>query len=316
MKILIVGAGAIGQVYALHAHRGGAQVAFWTRPAYHKDIDVPLLFFSAQEEAPIATLSGHRVLSDLNDLEDEWDELWICISSTALKKGDWLNNVLQRIPTARILSLTPGFVDKQWLTARFPHRCFAFGLITCVAWQHPLSIEKNDEAATIGIGYWFPPLVSSPFEGLSKQAHAILQRGGMKTVERRNLSFQSAMGSAALLTAVANLESHGWSISALSRYSSVQELCAGIREAQVVVATYHNESIGLYRFLGWTWVWWLLLRVAPLCTPFPLERFLTYHFVKVADQTKETLLAWIENATTPTVVLSRLYEELSPQDQP
>ncbi len=288
-------------------NRGGAKIGFYVRPQYHLDISstLHLTFISRPKESK--TIHEHRVISLLEEVIDEWDELWLCISSDALKKGDWLKGLLERMPSVKILSLTPGMKDKSWLKEKFPHREWCFGLISFVAWQHPIHKADQVEACRTTIHYWKPPLSSLLFEGLSDHSHRILRMGGMKTKEKKELSFSTAMGSSLLLTSMACLELKEWSLLHLRSRESRVFLSACIAEAQRVVMSYFGSSAFFFPILSHPiFLYWILFW-APKCTPFPLEEYLQYHFTKVSPQTREILKTWVEHADELDIAVPNLH---------
>ena len=82
MKILIVGGGAVGQVYARHLTLGGAHVGFWVKEHYLETMQRPLRLYPLREKKSDAVyLETHSAHATLADLPSDWDQVWFCISS-------------------------------------------------------------------------------------------------------------------------------------------------------------------------------------------------------------------------------------------
>ena len=98
MKALLVGAGAVGQVYARHLQRGGAQITFFVREKYRAEME------QAARGSGLAlrcmnrgAIGGRLQLRDFGVVTSpkevaaqSWDVVWLCVSSSALA-GSWLS---------------------------------------------------------------------------------------------------------------------------------------------------------------------------------------------------------------------------------
>src|SRR5580704_2124199 len=117
MKILIVGAGAVGQVYGRFAQLGGAEVTYFVREKYAADTRRDLVFYlmnrrQASERKIPVRMGGHGVLTRTEDVaERKWDVVLFCMSSTGLR-GAWLEPMLKAIGSATLVTLQPGMNDR------------------------------------------------------------------------------------------------------------------------------------------------------------------------------------------------------------
>lgn len=317
MRILIVGAGAVGQVYARHLQRGGAQVGVFVREKYAQACQDGLTLYPLNEGRPPGcrdTLDGLEVLTSPEQVQrTSWDQLWLCVSSTGLR-GAWLKALLSAADGAAVITLQPGLEDRQLLLQHVREENLITGLITFIAWQAPLPGEPAlDEP---GIMYWMPPLTPLPFSGPDEPTQKILKTlrsGGVSARAVRNLPEQMAITASAMSPAMAALETAGWSLRQFRRSSAARLAADAARQSMTIAAAYHNQRAPLAAALLPT----ILLRagalVAPACVPFDLERYLQYHFTKVGDQTRDALQTTIRNAqqhSLPADAVQRLLDAL------
>src|SRR5689334_9158154 len=87
-RILIVGAGAVGQIYAKHLQRSGVHVAVLVKPKYagaaRAGFDLHRL--SLVRPPRKERLDDLEVFDDLDEAcEKNWDQIWLCISSAAAR---------------------------------------------------------------------------------------------------------------------------------------------------------------------------------------------------------------------------------------
>ena len=121
-RVLVVGAGAVGQVYGLHLRRGGARVSFLVKPAHAA---------WCQQGFALHRLRSRRVtetdrLDDIEVLTDAgaaaslgWDQVWLTVASDALR-GDWLGAFLGALGDATVVALQPDLDDRTLLLRYLP----------------------------------------------------------------------------------------------------------------------------------------------------------------------------------------------------
>ena len=100
MKVLVVGAGAVGQVYGLCLQRGGADLWFWTKPKYRAEAEAGYTLYDlrARDKTAPVRLEGFGVLDSLEELAaHDFDAVVLTVSSTALR-GGWLEDFLAALP--------------------------------------------------------------------------------------------------------------------------------------------------------------------------------------------------------------------------
>lgn len=307
MRVLVVGAGAVGQVYAWHLRAGGAEIAFRTR---HRppEADAGFVLYPLNGRGgELRRLEGALFL--LTDAEvAAWrpDLVLLAIPADALL-GDWLAPFHAAIGDAQLVSLLPGAESVARLRELRPDQPLVIGLISMIAYHAPLPGETRFPDP--GTAFWFPP-GGCPFEGPGAERIVdLLRRGGMRAAVRQGVATTSAFGSVTMVTAVAALETEGW---ALDRFLSGPARALGLRAAAEGHAILSARTGGRPpAALRWLRPWSLALatRLARAVVPLPLEPYLRVHFLKVGAQTLlhlDTMVAHGREAGLPTGALEAL----------
>lgn len=309
-RVLIVGAGAVGQVYGRHLRAGGASVAFLVRPRYAAEARQGFAMAYLNRGTAIEREEGFEILDDLAQVAGQrWDQLWLCISSPALR-GDWLAPTLAAAGGARVISFQPGLRDGELLGTLVPPERLVKGLISFSAWSSPMPGEPEGPKH---LAYWMPPLSANLFEGPGAVEIAACLRAGGLPARRGPASEATARGSAVLLPAVAALECADWSFAGLRRSPWAELAGRGASEAMAIGAAFHGVSPGLAGALVGPGLLRMASVVAPWVAPFDIERFFKAHFSKVGEQTLLALGAWIAEGKArglPVTALSELEQAL------
>lgn len=305
LRVLLVGAGAVGQVYGLHLQRAGVRIAFFVKPAYAGEARQGFRIYPTR--GPTVTLQADEILTEIAEVAAQrWDQVWLCMSSTALR-GPWLAPLLAATGEASVVMLQPGLDDRELLLQHIDESRLITGMVGFMAWQAPLPGEKVDPP---GLRYWFPPGAPSLFSGPgSATAVAVMRRGRCPARAVKNTNAVSALSTAVLLTTMASLELAGWKFSAWRSGPHGRAGAAAGAEALAIAAAYHHTHPGPMRLLTWWPLLSLASRIAPRVVPTNLEVYFRYHFTKVGDQTRAALVAWIEEGrrrVLPTKALEGL----------
>lgn len=290
-RVLVVGAGAVGQVFGRALQRGGAQISFFVRPQYAAALRDGVVVYplnSHPDRSPVR-FDGFDVLCTVEEVASRpFDAVWLCVSSPALA-GPWLGALAQATPGALWVLLQPGLDDRALLLQHIPAERLVQGLIPFMSWMAPL---PGEHLPTPGVMSWQPPFTPAPFSGppaLVRPLVACLRRGGQPARVAADVDLETAIGSALLLPIVGELERCGWSF---ARFRSAGGAARAAACAQVTV-----RAAALAR--GVRAPWWLglvrapglalLSRVLPMLTPHDVERFFQRHFSKVGEQTRTSL---------------------------
>ena len=163
MRVLIVGAGAVGQVYGLALQRGGAEVAFYVKPQHAEEARAGFALYRlnrGKSPEPIR-FDGFGVLTSIPEVRAQpWDQVWLAVSTPALR-GSWFDEIAAATGNATVVCLQPGPEGQGRATQAAGNRVVT-GIITFIAYQAPLPRETRIPSP--GIAFWFPP-GPSPFAG-------------------------------------------------------------------------------------------------------------------------------------------------------
>lgn len=290
MKVLLIGAGSVGQVYGTYLERAGAEVSVFVREHHRASAEAGFALYR-NGSGPPSWFRPAAVLSDWSEVrQGDFDQIWLCVSSTALRAG-LLDDLQGATGDALLVALQPGLRDRALVSPLVPADRLVLGLIAFSAWHAPLRGEPDLPAP--GQGYWFPPLTASLFEGpRAEEVVALLVQAGCPA-RKGPAQVAAARGSAVLLSLVAGLEVEGWSPRGL-RASGVSQAVAGAaREALVIGTDQLSVPPGPAAWLLRPWVVRIASRVLPHVAPVRFDRFLESHFTKVGKQTLLALEDWI-----------------------
>ena len=312
-RILLVGAGAVGQVYGQALQRGGAHVSFLVRAKYKAEVEAGLRLYRIAgkrgREAESFTPDG--VYGHFSELADErFDQVWLCVSTPAAQSGIAdetcdLGQLIRHLHGATLVVLQAGPQVATLVNALVPARQRCDGGIAMVSYQAPL---VPDEVPEPGVAYWTP--TPSPFEGADDAAIvALLRAGGCPAKIAPGTRAMMSFGSATLMPTMVALEGAGWKVSGLRRGPWARLATEAAREARQVVATrLAAKPPGAIDLLGPLGLKGLSF-VAPVAAPFDLDVYLRYHFSKVHDQTRLLIAHYVsegESLGLPTTELRQL----------
>jgi len=311
-RILIVGAGAVGQVYGAHLQAGGAEVTLYLKPRHLEAAQAGFLLRPLGREKVTRLDSCPLVTSAEEVATQRFDQVWLCTSSTALE-GSWLGPVLKAAGDATIVGLQPGLGSQLLLESHVAPEQVVMGMISLVAYQSPLP-GGEDPSLPPAIAYWFPPLSPSPFSGpRAEQPAASLARGGCPSKTVPDAAVAAATGSAFLMPHLVGLELEGWNLKAFRRGTRIAQAANASREALEIVTREAGVKRSPLRLAMRAWLTRSLVCAAPHIAPFPLEPYLSWHFTKVGDQTRAMIRRYVERGQAmnlPTKTLELLLADL------
>jgi Ketopantoate reductase PanE/ApbA len=299
-RVLIVGAGAVGQIYGHCLARSGAEITFYVRERYREEVARGFTIVHCTglggRKRKAERFEGFSVVSRPAEVAaTRFDDVYLAIPSTGLTQP-WLGELLICIGEATLVNLTPSAGDRERILAagQAPER-LVDGFIALVSYPAPLPGERDVPAGTT---VWFPPGSPSLFSGpraLVEDVVGQLRRGGMPAKRHPDVAKRSAFLSAAFMCYLLALEAAGWSLAELRR-RHLRAATAGARQAMRITARTHRAPpLGLRMTLALAPILRVVLRVAPSVVPFPLEAYLRYHFTKVGAQTRHIIGVAIES---------------------
>ncbi|MFO0696289.1 MAG: 2-dehydropantoate 2-reductase N-terminal domain-containing protein [Polyangiales bacterium] len=314
MKILVLGAGAVGQVFATHLRRSGAYVALYVKPKHAEACQRGLTLYSHRlfRRHTVETLHPDDVYTTLDEVAGQrWDQVWLCVSTAALE-GEWLDPLLEAIGDATLVCPQPGLHVLERVSHIVPPQQVVSGTIGFMSYQAPLPGEALDP----GVAYLFPPLGASRFSGHPDRVDpvvAALRRGGCPARVVRDARATLAYSSAFLLPHVAALEGAGWTFEDLRHGPWLRLASRACAEAMRVVRTELGVRLPWYRIFAQPTLVRIATLVLPILLPFDVERFARYHFTKIGDQNRLVMQGLYEGARQHGIEapgLTELYERV------
>lgn len=311
MRVLVLGAGAVGQVYGYHLQRGGVDLTFYVKEKYADDLrdGVTLYPLKSKKKRVPVSFSEYDVLTSPEAVREAgpWDQLWLCISATAIR-GDWLQPMLDAVGDAVVVSLLPGLEDRGYLLERIPEPRLVNGVITFNSYQAPLA-GTDEEVPEPGIAFYHPPLTKNPFSGPPEAVDAIvsaLKKGGCPAKAHENAPFFGAIPSAIMMPHLVGLEASDWKLKKLSKSPILKTASLASRQAIQVACHHHNAKPPFLRRLVRPWIMKVVLWAAPKTVPYDFQAFMQYHFTKVRDQTQLMMRTYIEQGQAAGLETSEL----------
>lgn len=293
MKILIVGAGAVGQVYGLHLQKAGHDISFFVKEKYAAEVRNGLVMHHLSRRGGGAvTLRNVGVVTDAAAVAGtRWDQVWLALPSDALR-SELANSVLRAVGDATVVCLQPDIGDGDRVRAVVPAAQVVQGLIPFISFQSPLPGRPGPE----GMAYYLPPLAATMVAGEKSRADAViraLQRGGLRARRVEDFARVTAPTTAMFQSLVATLESNGWDMRGLAGSPALAKGLAAAREAVTATAAATGASMVPFRPLFSPLAWRLLMPVVLRLFPFDIEVYMRYHFSKVGVQTRLMLESYI-----------------------
>jgi 2-dehydropantoate 2-reductase len=315
MNILIIGAGALGQVYGTHLAQGGHDVSFLVKPGQRANktasIEVhQLRRFGSPHSRPMVPRAIYTDIGDTQRLA--WDAVWICVPSDKFDET-WFKAASSAFQAATIVSISQDIQDKARLLRYWPQSSIVQITPAVFAYQPPLARE----AAPSGIAYWIPPgarqIVSGPLARAASLA-AALTAGGMKAKAIPAEKYRGDTRAAMLEPLVLGLELADWSWPRFARDTRLA--AAAAREAANITNALHGAkppsaiaTSPVVARIAW--------RFIALLAPFDFTLFLRQHYTKIAGQSRNVLEHWIEEGDSrhyPTSRLQELYARLNHEE--
>jgi hypothetical protein len=311
VRVLVVGAGAVGQVYGQHLALGGARVSVLVRPRYAEDAERGfelVHIHSKRRRIPARFVPAEVLTSDTEVAAGAFDQIWHAVPTPPLARGE-LDGVLAASGAATIVSLQPGVTVAAHLE-RFvePHR-IVYGIIGFQSYAAPLegSADAIEKATGPGIAYFFPPFIHSQFSGIEWRLRSVLDAlhmGRLPSVAITDAHLALAFSSAMLMPIVSALERAGWSLAAMREGDGPSLAARAAAEAMAIIAAETGSPRPPYAALLRGPLIRLGLGFAARVTPFDLEAFFHVHFAKVGAQTRAMLDEYVRiarerSATSP-----------------
>lgn len=299
-KILIVGAGAVGQVYGYQLASAGHDVHFFVKEKYKEELEQGLTLYKLntdkQKSKPIQ-FNNFRIVTDWAQAQQHsWDQVYLTISSTALQGLD-LKALKTTLGNATLGLMQPGPHDLALVAKIIPAAQIVQGLITLISYAAPL---PGEQVSKPGVAYWLPPMAATPFNGEAVRRTDLITTftgSGMAAKSNKNLGKSALFPTAFLMTFLTALEAADWKFSRLQNDQQLLDnMIAAKKEAFSAVASAHGAKEPLWAHMNSTLILKALIRIAPHAVPLDLETYFKVHFTKVKDQTKLFMQTYIDDA--------------------
>lgn len=313
MHVLIVGAGAVGQVYGYHFFQGGARVTFLVKPHHMPKLQKPLKLFRhglVRRSLKEVAFQDFDLVAEMADIPAEVDQVWLTMASDALGE-DWLQSLKAALPEAAlVVGLQPGIEDDALLESVFADRTLK-GVIGFLAYQYPLPGRKDPKGRK-GIAYLLPPSAGGigPADHTAvQQAVQVLGEGGLKIAPSDTLGETYGRVSALSITHMAALEVADWSFKGLrANANNARELARRAAEEAMAIVDVHQGREVDPRNKTLAKGGPLVATIAPWVAPLPIEEYLKFHFSKVGQQTREMLQTYQRVGRSHNLSISALQE--------
>ena len=304
MKVVVVGGGAVGQVYGLALQRAGVTMGLLDRPAAAEKLNrareqggLPLFQISHRHRKdPIPyRLNDYQVLADAEQCRRfEPDQIWFTTPSQVYY-SDWFEDFLQRAPSRRVVCFAPEGRRPEFRTETMGDRV-VFGGTTFMAWQGDLG---GGGGRPEGVNFWRPPM-GIPLAGTPdacREVAQLLKQAGFRVMVGKPDSHLQAATTAAMTAFVAGLELAGWSLRAYRRSPWLRCAAGACREA---VMSQLPATGAFARAMLSDPVLSAGFSLAALLLPhlFPIdaEKYLRFHYTKTREQTVLLLNVFMRDA--------------------
>jgi hypothetical protein len=318
VKILIVGCGAVGQVYGLFLQKGGVEVGLYDRTAVAEKLrqalgqgGLPLYQVTyRRRRKPIAhRLKDYRVIADAEEARRfAPDQIWFTVPSPAYYT-DWFREFLHDVPARRVVCFVPEGRRSEFIPDGAAER-FVFGGTAFMAWQG--GPEAGGGRAG-GVNFWRAPLgilLAGAPEACREAGRILKQAGFSYTVDKPDSRTQACI-TAAMTTFTAGLELAGWSLGKFRRSPWRGRAAAACHEAilgQLPAAGAFTRAPTAVPVLSA--VFFLVALFLPLLVPFDLETYLKFHYTKTREQTLTLLELFAADAVEKKLPVRNIFSLL------
>lgn len=294
MKILIVGAGAVGQVYGWHLRAAGHEVSFFVKAAYQQQMAAGLalhrLSYSGTRSHKWSQVHAIREPAEVAAVR--WDQVWLTLPSDALR-GELAAQVMAAVGNATVVCLQPDIEDGAYVQAHVPAPAQVVqGIITFISYQSPLPGKAGPE----GIAYFLPPLAPGLFAGDKVRVQGVVQAlkaGGISARAVPDFAKAAAGAPALLQPLMCALEINQWKLSSLISSDHFRLSLQASAEALRVAEREVGANISVLKRLLRPGLWRMVLLLSRRVLPLDLETYLPYHYGKVGIQSRLMLATYI-----------------------
>jgi len=308
-RVAIVGGGAIGQVYGLHLLAGGAEVTYFVRERYVEALSAGTTLHALPRGGSRKLLPTH-VRADMAGLADGFDQVWLCVPTTALTSGalDPALHAVARAEGSSLVCMLPGMQVRALLDQHVPRARVVDGMIGMIAYEAPLPGEQLPP----GIAYVLPRLSPSKFSGAEparvRAVTELLRAGGCPASAVKDARVSLALSSCLMMPMVVAMEGAGWRFAPLRKGDWLTLSAGAAREALTLTAAELGVATPWFRPLVRRPVFSAVSYGANWVAPFDAEVYLEHHFTKVGAQTRLMMRNYLESAAERSLPSAHIAE--------
>lgn len=300
INALIVGAGAVGQVYGYYLQRGGALVSCFVKEKHQQEAGQGFSLYRCRRSGlgSAERFQAAAIYSDFAELKQQrWDQVWLAVPSTALR-DEWLQQLRSVIGDATVVMLQPDLDDRDHVLKVFPAEQVVCGVVNFISYQTPLPDlpDYHTDADKHGVAYLLLPMMPAEFSGSSGRVVPVVEAmasGRMNVKIGKDASRAYADRSAWMIPLVASLELEHWSFRKLQLSPVLGLAVDAAKEAlQIVAAKFDQRQNWTERMFSLFWVK-VALPLIRVMSPMDAESFVKFHFMKTAPQTRMMLQTYI-----------------------
>ena len=323
-KILIIGAGAVGQVYGHFLQRGGAEVSFLVKAKYRQQCEKGFTLYRSRRRGlgRAEVYKAHNIFTEIAEIAKyQWDQVWLSMSSTGLQ-GGWLKDLKSAVGHRTVVMLQPDIDDHEYVAKFFDEEQLVHGVVNFLGFQAPLPDlpSYHPDSDKRGVAYILLPFMTAGFSGKPDRLEPVLtavSEGRFPAKVKQDAPRLYVERSAMMIPLVAALEMEGWSFKRLYSSELLGLALEACNQALAVVGVKFEHSVSLSTKLMSPLVVRVMLPLLSIMTPVDIEAYIKYHFVKTAEQTRFILSHFVaegEKAGLPVDSLATLLEGL-PQNR-
>lgn len=326
MRVLIVGCGAVAQVYGLALEQAGVTLGLLCRPAAAEKLErareqggLPLFQISHKhrKDPIVHRLKDYQVIADAEESRRfEPDQIWFTTPSQVYY-SDWFRDFLRQVPSKRVVCFSPEGSRIEFLAEGMGDRV-VFGGTTFMAWQGDLGggawpsgsgAWPTGGGRPEGVNFWRPPLgiqLAGNRDACREVAH-LLKQAGFRTMVRGPGSHSQAAVTAGMTAFVTGLELSGWSLRNYRKSSWLRRAAGACREAvmgQLPKAGAFTRAMLSTPVLSAAFS--LAALLLPFLLPFDAGKYLKFHYTKTREQTVFLLNVFMKDAADRGVPVTNI----------
>lgn len=231
-NVLILGAGAVGQVIGTHLRLSGCDVTFWVRSSQREALEAKGLTINNVKTETELHISAPQVVTQLA-ADAKYDALFLCVRSEQL--DDALSQIKAEVKALEdlvVIPIQPGRDDGLKTFRALPEAIV-------VPMTPAFSAFAGESRVDYWAPKWLPSLVGPPFNEtlhVRDEIVKLLSQGGIPAKGVNDLEAEVRFPAAALQVMLGAFHLSGYSLKSLSQNRKLLQLTAqGVREATEIV---------------------------------------------------------------------------------